>query len=433
MRHSRSLLIIVVISFVLVQSSVVFALARGHDGIAAVKYYNPKTGETKPFFSFGWYVENDIAPGTTEWDLITESGAQIVHVPDLRFSTIDIGAFLDAAHKHGIKVVPHLERCLMTGVDPAKPESYEEIVRIINTYKNHPAILGWRMGGENALCEYVSPADAVNTAKVIRKFDPDRQIWQVFCGIHLNNWERVIPYVPGTDVVMFNGYFELEDRKIFGGANPTLYHFTNGKALASQLKLPCTLVVQAMGSDKHVLSRYRFPTYDELRFNVFSGLTSGARGIDLFILPANDSIGAWHTDPNDFYDFVRNTVRPVFGELKQIKYAMETGYNVGKVKITWDGKYDELKLWDKNFDGMSQLLLYDAKKKYYFLIVTNNTSKDRNFEITLSQLPVKLSNRKAVVMRTGKTVTLKKTRAHCYQLEDTMGDHGVILYRLFSN
>ncbi len=82
---------------------------------------------------------------------------------------------------------------------------------------------------------------------------------------------------------------------------------------------------------------------------------------------------------------------------------------------------------------MSQLLLYDKKQKSYFLIVTNNTSKDRNFEVTLSQLPVKLSNPKAVVMQTGKAVTLKKTCNDSYQLKETMGDHDVMLYRIFSD
>ncbi len=441
MNYLRNLLIVVVVCLVLVQSLAVFALGRGHDGIAAVKYYNPKTGESKPFFPFGWYIGYVPKPDgrhvfNVDWDLIIASGAQIVHVPDLRFSTIDIGAFLDAAHKHGIKVVPHLERRLMTGVDPAKPESYEEIARIINTYKNHPAILGWKMGDENEICEYVSPADTVNTAKVIRKFDSNNQIWQGFCGLQLNNSERITPYVPRTDVVSFCQYFETDNRRIFGGANATLYHVTSGTAFASQERLPCTIVVQGVGNDNIVprlasLAKWRIPAYQELRWNVFSAITSGARGIDLFILPAN--MAHWYKDPNDGINFVKNTVGSVFGELKQIKYAMETGYNIGKVKITWDGKIDELRLWSKNFDGMSQLLLYDKKQKSYFLIVTNNTSKDRDFKVTLSQLPVKLSNPKAVVMQTGKAATLKKAGNDSYHLKDTMGDHGVMLYCLFSD
>ncbi len=90
-------LIIVAFCLVLAQSSTVFALARGHEDIAVVKYYNPKTGVTKPFFSFGWYVENDIAPGTTEWDLITESNANMVQLASLRSGNdkIFLGPFLD--------------------------------------------------------------------------------------------------------------------------------------------------------------------------------------------------------------------------------------------------------------------------------------------------------------------------------------------------
>ncbi len=276
--------------------------------------------------------------------------------------------------------------------------------------------------------------DVLESAKVIHKLDPDRQVWQVFCGLQLNNWELVTPYLSGTDVVCLGQYCETDKRKAFEGCDSALFHVTNNTAFASQLKLPCSLTVQAMGGDKEILPQYRIPTYGEFRWNVFSGLTSGGRSVDLFIMPAK--ISRWQTDPNDFIDFVENTVTPVFGELKQIKYAMETGYNVGKVKIIWDGRYEELKLWSKNFDGMSQLLLYDAKEKCYFLIVTNNTSKDRNFEITLSQLPARLrkgDSNKAVEMRTGKTVILKYTQAHRYQLEDAIDGYGVMLYRISSN
>ena len=427
--NSLQSLIIVLICLVLAQSSTVFALARGHEDIAVVKYYNPKTGVTQPFFSFGWYVDNGIAPGTPEWDLIAQSNANMVHLVNLRSGSA-LGTFLDNADKDGFKVIPCLHTELLKDVDSTKPETYARIKKMVTAHKDHPALLGWKMGDE---LEGEAVKDVLESAKVIHKLDPDRQVWQVFCGIHLNNWERVIPYVPGTDVASFGQYFELNDRKTFGGCDPTLYHVTNDTALGSHLKIACTLGVQAMGGDKHVLKQYRFPTHEEFRWNIFSGLTSGARGIDLFILPERGKIDAWYTNLNDFYDFVKNTVGSVFGELKQIKYAMETGYNVGEAEITWDGKYEELKLWDKNFEIMSQLLIYDAKKKCYFLIVTNHTSKDREFEITLSQLPVKLSNPKAVIMQTGKTVTLKKTCNDSYQLKDTIGDHGVKLYRLSSN
>ena len=434
MRYLR-ILVIVVTSLILVQSSAVFALARGHDGIAVIKYYNPKTGKSAPFFPIGgWYLEYGMEQDGrhTDWDLIVASGANVVHMQDLRFSTIDIGPFLDGAHKHGIKVVLGLQRHLMTGVDPAKPETYAELAKIINTYKSHPAILGWMMGDENEIHQYVTARDTVNTAKVIRRLDPNRQIWQVFSGLFINNWELIMPYMPGTDVVSFDQYFETDNRKTFEGCDATGYHVTNDTAFASQQQLSCTMVVQSFGNDFIPgLDKWRIPEYAEFRWNVFFALTSGARGIDLWIFPAN--MEHWYKDPNDCVDFVKNTVGSVMGELKQIKGAMETGYNVGKVEIDWIGKTDELRSWSKNYDSMLQLLLYDDEQKNYFLIVTNNTSNDRDFKITISDLPATLKNPKTVMLKTGWSATLKEIDGGKYQLEGRAGDHEVIIYRISSN
>ncbi len=408
-----------------------FSLLAGNLGITpisygtdqAIEYYNPTTGKTAPFFSFGWYVGNDIAPGTTEWDLITDSNANMVYLTN-QLNNDGIGPFLDNAASAGFKVIPQIKYDpVLIGVDSTNPATYLVILDMVMANKDHPALLGWKIGDEN---EGRPVSYIVESAEVIRMYDPYNQIYQSFPGL-LGETPGIVPYLPGTDVVSFGQFFEFDGS---GTSQHTIMHATYGTAFAANQGLPCTLVVQAMGGDKFVLPTYRFPTYIEFRWNVFSGLAAGARGIDLFILPDADDIAAWYTNPNDFYDFARNIVGPVFGELELIKHAMETGYHVGNVALDWTLKVADQTSWTRNYDRITQLFLYDNEQDCYFLIVSNNYSDTQDVEVTLSELPVPLANLNVVIPKTAETLVLVDLGSSIYKLEDELGGHEVILYKL---
>ena len=396
-------------------------------GTDAIQYYNPSTGTSAPFFSFGWYVGNDIGPGQTEWDLITDSNANMVQLTSL-LSDSGVDTFLDNADSAGFKVIPSLHPNLLEGVDPGDPCTYTAITAIVGNNKEHPAVLGWKMGDEQE--SGGDPNDTVNTATVIRALDANNQIWQVFAGLNNETGSPIIPHLPGTDVTGLGQYFETDGGGEFSGSHNTLMHGTYDTAFCANHNLPCPMGLQGMGGDDVILPSYRFPTSGEMRWNVFSALAAGARGIDLFLLPDQDDIGLWYTDPNDFYDFARDTVGSVFGELEDIKHAMETGYRPGRVTLDWALKESDKTGWTNNYDRITQLLVYDDEPNCYYLILTNNASTTQDVNATLHDLPVALETLNVLIPKTSEELTLIDLNDGDYRLDDSLGDHEVIVYQI---
>ena len=416
-----------------------WAVDSGGATILPVTWYDSATGKTEPFFPFGWYIDTywELDGKHTNWGLITASGAKVVCMADVS-RNVDMESLMDGAHAHQIKVVVGVNRHLCTGVDPAAPASHMELSELISAYKDHPGLLGWMIGDENEVHREVTPRDVVHAATIIRRIDPHNRIWQVFSGLNPEDSEAmptpvdVLPYLPGTDIIASDQYFETDNRKSFEGSDATLYHVTLSSALAAGEGLPYVAVLQGFGNDFIAgLDKWRIPEHGELRWNIFSSIaSSGSRGVILWIIPAR--LEQWYRNPEDCVQFMKNDVAPIFAELHSIKYAMETGYRVGRVEITWDTRAKDAAIWNKIFQPVSQLLLYDDRQHQYFLIVTNNEWQKHQVQITLTDLPVALTDLHVEAQRTGrdseKESRLLKKRHGSYTFEDSLEHHQVVIY-----
>lgn len=413
--------------------------AREHDPptdqsrVSSVTCYNTTTEAAEPFFPFGYYLETDMCDEghLILWDLIEATRSNTIAMPDLGPKAMTcIPKLLDGAQRRNLKVVLGIDRYLMAGLDLTKPATSVEFEKYINTYKAHPALLGWLMGDENDAHNELSAKATRDCATLIHKLDPHHSVWQVFGGLYHNNWNLVTPYLPGTDVILTDQYFETRDRKGFEGARPTLYHLTNGGALASQLDLSWGPLGQGFGNDLiEGLNKWRLPKYGEFRWNVFSAITaSHARIVMSWTIPSKPD--QWYKNPEELVTFIKTVVAPVYEELKQISHAMETGYNVGQVTMSWDTQAEDRQSWKENFDRISQLLVYDNEKTAYFLIVTNNDFKKQQVAITLSRLPAKLADLNVLTPKSRKTLTLVAGGDGVYTLKDTLENHEVVIYNL---
>jgi rRNA maturation protein Rpf1 len=145
---------------------------------------------------------------------------------------------LDAAHKHQIKVMlgiwmrhgrPGMEADDSFDYlenEKGKQELYDEAIKVVETYKNHPAILTWGVGNEVYLNMATDPEKKVYSklletiCKKIKELDKNHLITSVEAWTFgLDWWQK---YVPSIDIYGLNSYgagagfltSELEKRKI---------------------------------------------------------------------------------------------------------------------------------------------------------------------------------------------------------------------------
>ena len=418
--------------------------ARGLDNIAGkdygqigpVMYYDPNTGQSRPFLPIGWYffwpTDNHLL------DEIAASGSNTVLFADVQgvadgsnglFVAAQLG--FDKAHALGLKVVLGFDFETFIGVDRDDVFSYLHFLGWINEFKNHPALLGWQLGDENGLGGPYTLQNLINTAWVFEQFDPHHQIWQVFAPGGQPDQE-LIDLMTGSDVATFDGYFTFDATPTFGGKSRGQKNHRAGLCVdngwASNLN-----VEQGVGNDVGIFDIYRFPTYEEYRYLVFSSFAgSGVRGtlnwIYYYEVPNQ---GGWYSDNDLFLDWVNGPQKLVNLEQQMIAHAMETGWNVGNVSASTDGQLlsDNSGLYNK----VSHLLTYDDLDEVYYFIVTHNDAGSVNVDFTLTQMPDPVSNLTAEVPEDASFVILQNPSAGTFVLSDTLGNHQVKIYKIFAD
>ena len=347
---------------------------------------------------------------------------------DWHFGYVKMG--LDKAKQLGLKIVVGFSRAMLMNVDMAKPESYRQFDRWVKTFRDHPALLGWQLGDENGGA--LTASMVCDSACAIRRLDANHQIWQVFATsakLHIFG-SYVTGYMAETDVYSLDFYqhFDvLRDKPtpLFGGSDALLNWNNIGAELSAMNKWSGNVnVTQAVGADRGAgIDIFRFPSYDEYRWNVFSAIASaGARGTMNWIYYYG---GNYYSDKNLFIEFRDTIVKPVSLEQRAMAHALETGWNAGKVVSNLDTPVEGMP-----FNKISHILLYDDQQQVYYMIVTNNTFDRQEVALTINNLPVKLSSMTAQEPKDSRAVDIEVTKAGVYQLKDTLENHEVNIYML---
>ena len=408
--------------------------ARALDNIGGADYgnigpvmdYDPATGTSSPFFPIGWYF---FWPTDGPYvDEVAASGANTVLFSDCKddptwlWSNAIVG--MNKADQLGLKVIIGLHDDLWTGVDCGIPSSYTALLRWINQFKDHPALLGWQLGDENG----VSQASTLNeTSCAIRSVDPNNPIWQVFYTGTDNN--ETISMMAQSDVASFDryGYYDT----LFQNPTPpfgeveTLLNLQNEKAGIASMEgwAGNVNVAQGLGPDGNALSHFRLPSFGEYRHLIFSAIASaGARGTMSWIYFYSDG---WYSDPADFTNWRDTVVQPVQLEEQMVSHAMETGWNIGSVTGNLDGQ-----TVNGNYGKVSHLLIYDDQQSLYYLIVSNNTYDNHAITLTLSSLPTTLAGLDAQLPEESTAITMIDLGNRTYSLADILTDHDVNIYVL---
>jgi hypothetical protein len=397
-----------------------------YGNIGPVMDYDPATGTSSPFFPIGWYF---FWPTDGPYvDEVAASGGNTVLFSDCKddptwlWSNAIRG--MDKADQLGLKVIIGLHNNLWTGVDCGIPSSYTALLRWINRFKDHPALLGWQLGDENGISQ-ASTLDETSCA--IRTVDPNNPIWQVFYT-GTDNGETA-SMMAQSDVASFDRYGYYDTR--FQNPTPpfgevdTLLYLQNQKAGAASVHgwAGNVNVAQGLGPDGNALDFFRLPSYGEYRHMVFSAFASaGARGTMSWIYFYSDG---WYSNPADFTNWRDTIVQPVQLEEQMIAHAMETGWNVGTVTGNLDGQ-----TVNGNYGKVSHLLIYDDQQSLYYLIVSNNTYDNHAITLTVSGLPTTLASLDAQLPEESETITMIDLGNRNYGLSDTLIDHDINIYTL---
>lgn len=408
---------IVILTIMAILSGPVLALDNG--SVNPVTYYDPSTKQTTNYFPLGWY--SWLITPSELIELKNLTGCNTVHFSDVNLvSSYDaLVQLLDVAYSNGMKVTIAIQRELF------QPSLYPYtlIQEKIDSLKNHPAILGWQLGDENNLYSFLTAEAVTNCAAAVHQADPNRQVWQVFGGSYTSDQ---LSYTTGTNIVSTDKYEYTDGKAEFYNAAEHLNAMQTSVQTAQSQNQGYVNVAQGVGASAGDLEYFRFPTAAEYRYEVYSSIASaGARGIFNWTY-VTEGYG-WYNDYSEFTDFCTDVVKPVFQEVTTMQHALETGYEVGNVTMSWNETWLEKLSWNNEFDRLSQLLVYDDEQDKYFLIVVNNSTDSRNMQATISGLPKELASLNVTSVN-GESLTLTDLGGGSYQLNDSLNHHEADVY-----
>ena len=397
--------------------------------IQPILYRAPITGAESPFFPIGWYSFGPL--GEKQILEVYENGCNTVLFSGLGnhdWQKTDALARLDQALMLNMKIVIGWNRTMVGSVKYTDPKTHGRIPDYVRSLKDHPALLGWMLGDEMP----GGSAQAIHdTIRLIRDNRSNHQVWQVHS--HIESDDDLQALMAQTDVCSFDGYTYLHDRSTFADVCSTrILAWQQAKANLAQTGnwAGNVNVTQAVGC-KCGNADFRFPSYDEYRWNVFSAIASaGARGTLNWIYSYWG--GFYNDDPKPFFEFRDTIVKPVNLEQRMIAHAMETGYNVGQVVSNLDeltnADIPPAKGGHRKFNKIGHILLYDNQQQRYFLIVTNNESSAHIVRLTIADLPVPLRTLTVDKPHDNRQLTLDDLGQGRYQLQDQLDNHDVAVY-----
>lgn len=231
----------------------------------------------KPFFPIGLYSAEDPA----DFPLIAEAGFNTVHTYDWETKRDFEGgkAWLDAAHKQGLKALVGLVR------EDVRDMDFEHSVRRVGELKGHPALLAWHTMDEpdwddkgNCGRDYMPRA-----YEAVKRHDPDHPVTAVVC--HFDDTKL---FEPSVDVLQADYYPvpPIPPDWHPGTGMLGVKMFVDRWRTASGGKKPVWYVGQIFDfsfirSQKFEIPKEwrRLPTGEEVRCMTYTAVASGARGV----------------------------------------------------------------------------------------------------------------------------------------------------------
>lgn len=169
-----------------------------------------KSGNAVAFFRDGQPFRVKGVAGWTHLEEACEAGANSIRT----YTTDSLGALLDQAQALGMTVMAgiYIGRAI-EGFDYGNAEAVEEqkkwVRNVVETHKNHPALLCWAVGNEpdNGTREARELWPALNDLiRLVRKTDPDHPVTVV---IEPGSVKDLVEHCPNVDFISINTFANL--------------------------------------------------------------------------------------------------------------------------------------------------------------------------------------------------------------------------------
>ncbi|XFA99125.1 glycoside hydrolase family 2 TIM barrel-domain containing protein [Candidatus Izemoplasma sp. B36] len=207
--------------------------------------------------------------GVDELELMAEAGANTARTYSVE--ALEDGAILDQAYELGIKIVVGLwmdhESSSFTYYDNPSgvEEQYNQLIKAVDKYKNHPAILAWAVGNEVDISTSEHPLaiyDAINDiAKYIHENDPFHPTMAVLAGSSTTKIARIAKYAPHIDIIGINSYKHIGNVKtnIISWVGPYMVtEFAMNQPMDTTLKTTWSAIIEPSSQEKADLYYQRY-------------------------------------------------------------------------------------------------------------------------------------------------------------------------------
>ncbi|MFH2068917.1 MAG: discoidin domain-containing protein [Candidatus Omnitrophota bacterium] len=233
----------------------------------------------KPVLVRGYFIV-----ATEDMEKVSKEGSNVIQSYNFPYWSPEEGkAFLDTAQKNNLKVLIcpwGSDKDMRSGEPRLSEEAKKGIMRQVNLYKNHPALLGWYMYDEPEILS--QPMEKLKeTYELIKKLDPYHP-----CVMLNNSLEGIATYEGCADILMPDPYPLFVNKGGFISPITKISVFMD-RCRESAPDKPAWITLQAfdVGDEDETCSTQRAPDFKEFRAMVYLAIIHGAKGFLHFAYP----------------------------------------------------------------------------------------------------------------------------------------------------
>ncbi len=247
-----------------------------------------------PFYPFGFYCYWPVQPTLPEEEVVRGFNMLSPYQKIEGKTLNDRKKYMDRCARLGMKV--HYNLLSVSGgggvgsgrlSDIDQEEKRRRLIREVNTFKDHPALLAWYISDE-PVGQGIPPEPLIEMYRFIKELDPYHPVSIVFMTP-----QKAQQYAGAMDIVMADPY------PIPGNSVSTTGRVTKELVSEFYLEKPVWIVPQAFGGNEWWA---REPTAQEIRVMTYLAMVEGAQGIQYFIRHGMNafpkSVVAWNECSN---------------------------------------------------------------------------------------------------------------------------------------
>lgn len=365
-------------------------------------------------FGFWNYVESGVYDVTAvdEWKDLRCNLPMSFTFDDKKHKKEDMLAVLDRCEQLGMKLILRDERTSFRTYQALKKQEFEKgVLRAYNDFGKHPATFGFFVGDEPAVNEY---ADYIQTVKSVMEIAPG-----------LTPFANLVPYWGGgSDYAMLVGapekkHDEIVEKFLEQTKIPLLGYDQYSQCLQPHANQECGINSYFFVLDKYnEITRkhgaifyasllavghwdYRVPTQDDIRWQIYTALAHGARGVIWFHLYQYDAGGSYVSNPIIGPERLKS---PTYDAIKREQYIFDCYYRPIFDKIYMTDVFHVGHIYDPSKRFCQDEYILDVNGLYSYPTIISYYSEYDGDEkwVSLVNAHQRMPNKITVTTKTGK-------------------------------